>query len=102
MRQQVISVTGPTDVSDPLVMNLNTNPFNVGFCVVVDGTINYTIQHCFDNIGSSLVTWFDHPTIASKSTNQDGNYAFPVSAIRIKANSGGGTATLTVIQAGIA
>lgn len=71
------------------------SPFNVGFGVVVSGTVNYTVQHTFDG-----TTWFPHPAIASQGTNQDGNYAFPVAQIRLTVNSGGGTATMTLIQAG--
>jgi hypothetical protein len=33
--------------------------------------------------------------------NADGNYAFPVTGIRLLVNSGGGTARLTLLQAGI-
>lgn len=105
MRRIVISATGATN-SDVSPMNLNTSPFNIGFGVTVTGTINYTVQHTFDDVFSpsfdpTTAVWFDHPTIFSQSTNQDGNYAFPVSGIRIIGNSGGGTATLTLIQAGI-
>ena len=71
------------------------SPFNIGFGVTVSGTVNYTIEHTFD--GSY---WFPHPTIASKTIAQDGNYAFPVLQIRLTVNSGGGTATLILIQAG--
>lgn len=105
MRPIVLTVTG-TGASSVSPMNLNTSPFNVGFGVVVTGTINYTVQHTFDNVFSATfdpttATWFDHPTIASQSTNKDGNYAFPVAGIRLKTNSGGGTAALTLLQAGI-
>jgi hypothetical protein len=87
-------------------MNLNTSPFNVGFGVTVSGTVNYTVQHTFDDVYSatfnpSTATWFDHPTVASLAANADGNYAFPVTAIRLLVNSGGGTATLALLQAGI-
>jgi hypothetical protein len=87
-------------------MNLNTSPFNIGFAVVVSGTVNYTVQHTFDDVYSptfdaGTATWFSHPTIASLSANADGNYAFPVTAIRLLVNSGGGTARLTLLQAGI-
>lgn len=106
MRQMIVSSTsGP---SSPLVMNLNATPFNVGFGVVVQGSPTYTVQHTFDNLsnatgsGTGFVTWFNHPTIASETINADGNYAFPVSGIRVNVTSGTGTATLTVIQAGIA
>jgi len=105
MRPIVLSIVGATN-SPVSPMNINTSPFNVGFEVVVTGTINYTIQHTFDNVWSSefdpsTANWFDHPTIAAQSTSKDGNYAFPVAAICIKGNSGGGTATLTLLQAGI-
>jgi hypothetical protein len=87
-------------------MNLNTSPFNIGFGVVVTGTVNYTVQHTFDDVFSSTfnpstAAWFDHPTIAALGANADGNYAFPVTAIRLLVNSGGGTARLTLLQAGI-
>jgi len=105
MRPMTISVTG---VANSVVapMNINTSPFNVGFGVTVTGTINFTVQHTFDNVWSSTfdpatANWFDHPSVAAKAVNQDGNYAFPVSAIRIKGNTGTGTATLTLLQAGI-
>lgn len=101
MRQMIIAKTG-TGSSDAAVMNLNSTPFNVGFGVVITGEVTYTIQHTFDNMGSGFVTWFPHPTIAAKSDNQDGNYAFPVSGIKILVTAGTGTATATIIQAGIA
>jgi archaellum component FlaF (FlaF/FlaG flagellin family) len=87
-------------------MNLNTSPFNIGFGVVVTGTVNYTVQHTFDDVNlttfnPSTAVWFDHPTIAGLAVNADGNYAFPVTAIRLLVNSGGGTARLTLLQAGI-
>lgn len=108
MRQMIVSTTNVTGASAPLVMNLNATPFNVGFGVVVTGTPTYTVQHTFDNLSnydataSGFTTWFNHPTIASQTINADGNYAFPVSGIRVNVTGGTGTATLTVIQAGIA
>jgi len=94
---------GATEVSP---MNLNPSPFNIGVAVVVTGTVNYTVQHTFDDVFStafnpSTATWFNHPTIAALGANADGNYAFPVTGIRLLVNSGGGTARLTLLQAGI-
>lgn len=94
---------GPSAVSP---MNLNTSPFNVGFAVIVTGTANYTVQHTFDDVFAAsfnpgTAAWFNHPTIASLGTNADGNYAFPVTGIRVLVNSGGGTVRLTLLQAGI-
>jgi len=82
-------------------MNTNISPFNVGFGVIVSGTVNYTVQHTFDDPITGFSTWFSHPTVASQAANADGNYAFPVTGIKVLVNSGSGTATLKLIQAGI-
>ena len=101
MKQQIATRTG-VGSSNVLAMDLYISPFNVGFGVVVTGTVTYTIQHTFDNVQTvASPTWFSHPTITGKSDNQDGNYAFPVAAIKVLVTAGAGTATATVIQAGI-
>ena len=100
MKVQTVSKTG-VGSSDALVMNTNISPFNVGFGVIVSGTVDYTVQHTFDDPATGFSTWFSHPTIAGETTNQDGNYAFPVTGIKVLVNSGSGTATLKLIQAGI-
>ena len=103
MRSIVISKTG-TGSSSVAPLDTYRNPFNVGIGVVVSGTVNYTIQHTFDDIQDAAVTpvWFSHPTLASLSANSDGNYAFPVRGVKVLVNSGAGTATATIIQAGMA
>ena len=100
MKVQIVSKTA-TGSSSALVMNTNISPFNVGFGVVVTGTVNYTVQHTFDDPAVGFTTWFSHPTIAAKTDNQVGNYAFPVTGIKVLVNSGDGTATMNLIQAGI-
>ena len=100
MRAQSISKTG-TGSSSSLVMNTNISPFNVGFGVTVSGNVTYSVQHTFDDPGVGFTTWFSHPTIASKTDAQDGNYAFPVTGIKLLVSSGNGTATMSVLQAGI-
>jgi hypothetical protein len=101
MKVQTVSKTG-TGSSSALVMNTNCTPFNVGFGVVVTGTVNYTVQHTFDDPSVGFTTWFSHPTIASQTANADGNYAFPVTGIKVLVNSGSGTAAMSLVQAGIA
>lgn len=100
MKVQTVSQTG-VGSSDSLVMNTNISPFNVGFGVTVSGTVDYTVQHTFDDPAVGFTTWFSHPTVAGESTNQDGNYAFPVTGVKLLVNSGSGSATLQLIQAGI-
>jgi len=101
MRPITVSKTG-TGSTEVVVMDHNINPFNVGMGVVVSGTVNYTVQHTFNNVvAGETPTWFNHPTLASVATNADGNYAFPVTGIRLTVNSGSGTATLIIVQAGV-
>ena len=89
--------------SKPVPMDTYLSPFNVGMAVVVSGTVNYTVQHTYDNVFDATVTptWFNHSVLAALAVNQDGNYAFAVKAIRLAVNSGGGTASLTLMQSGI-
>lgn len=100
MKLQTVSKTG-VGSSSALVMNTNQTPFNVGFGVIVSGTVNYTVQHTFDDPAVGFTTWFSHPTVASQAANADGNYAFPVTGIKLLVNSGNGSATLKLVQAGI-
>lgn len=102
MRPIVIAVTG-TGTSPTAVLDHYQSPFNVGLGAVVSGTVNYTIQHTFDDIFDAAVTptWFNHPTLVGQVASADGNYAFPVRALRINIASGAGSVTLTAIQAGM-
>lgn len=106
MKPTIVVQTG-TGSSSPVPMNLGVNPFNVGMGVVVTGTVAYTVQYTFDdvwdiNYNAATGNWFDHPALLSQSGNMSGNFAFPVSAIRLTINSGTGTAVLTIIQSGVA
>lgn len=100
MKVQTVSKTG-TGSSTAIPMNTNISPFNVGFGVVVSGTVDYTVQHTFDDPAVGFTTWFSHPTVAGETANADGNYAFPVTGVKLLMNSGTGTATLNLVQAGI-
>ena len=82
------------------VPDTGIRPFNIGIgCVVNSTSVTYSVEHTFDpiafpiygssvgTIASSAATWFGNSGITSKSTNQDGNYAYPVSAIRLNVTS---------------
>lgn len=101
MRVQTVSKTG-TGSSSPVVINTNVTPVNIGFAAVVTGTVNYSIQFSYDDPAVGFTTWFDDVSITSKTGNEDGSINFPISAIKVLVNSGSGTVTLNVIQAGIA
>lgn len=87
-------------------MDQYQSPFNVGLGVAVTGTVTYSVQHSFDDVYASnynpaTATWFTHPDVSGETTNADANYAFPVAAIRLAVTAGTGTATLTVLEAGL-
>ena len=99
MRPQIFSQTG-VGTSAWIPLDYKQSPFNVGFGVVTNGTVTYDIEHTFDDVFDSTVTptAFKHGTLTAQTTNKDGNYAFPIRAIRINNTSGTGTTTLTILQ----
>jgi hypothetical protein len=104
MRPVVYTVTG-TQVSNVFVPDNYISPFNVALSVLVTGTVDYTVQYTFDNVFANNYVpasgnWVDHPSLTTQTTTKDSNIAYPVQGIRIKCNSGAGTARLTAIQAG--
>lgn len=100
MKLQTQSQTG-VGSSGAIVVNTNVSPVNIGFGVLVTGTVTYTVQHTFDDPAVGFTTWFSHPTVVDETTNQDGNYAFPVTGVKLLVTAGTGTATLKLVQAGI-
>lgn len=102
-----VSVSG-VGVSNPIPLNNYGDPFNVGFGVKlsVGATLTYTVEHTFDDVFASgfdptSAVWYSNATVVAQTTNKDGNYAFPVTAIRLNVTAWtAGTATLTSIQAG--
>ena len=98
MQRQTATVTGVGSTA-PLITENYISPFNVGFGVVVTGTVTYSVQHSFDD-PSALTTWFNHPTVNGMTANQDGNYAFPVTALRFTMTAGTGTIVGIIVQAG--
>lgn len=84
-------------------VDLFTEPVNVGFQVVVSGTINYTVEYTMQEIMLSLgviPTAFAHSSVASKTDNQAGSFTTPIAYFRLTVNSGAGSATMTYSQSG--
>lgn len=99
---------GTNGVGASAIINPDSNmsPFAIGIGTVLNsGSANWTVQHTFDNIYSAGTyapapyAWFANSGLTTKSANADGNYAFPVSGIRLLINSGTGSVTMTLIQA---
>ena len=104
MRPTTVTVTG-TGVSVPIPLDYYTSPVNVALGCVVTGTNNYTVQYTYDDVFAANYVpasgnWINHPTLVTKTTTADSNLAFPARAVRIQSNSGAGSTTMTVIQAG--
>jgi hypothetical protein len=87
-------------------MDLFANPFSVSLGVVLAGssTVTYTVQHTFSDVQDSTVTAsaIDHDSLASQTATNDGNYAFPVRAVRLT-NAGftAGSLDFSVGQSGV-
>lgn len=95
--------------SSPIPLDVNQSPFNVGLGVTVEGgsTLTYSVQHTFDDIWApgfdpSTASWFSNSGLSAKTTSLDGNYAFPVTAVRLNVTAWtSGSATMTVVQSGM-
>ena len=91
-------------VSKTVPINWRQMPFGVSLFVDISGTINYTVQHTFANTYSTenpaQATWMPHSSLAAKTADSDGNYAFPVMGTRLLVNSvtNGATAAFTILQ----
>lgn len=99
------NASGGATFSDIYRVDLYPSPINIGFGVIVTGTVNYTVQHTFDDVWArdfnpATAVWFDHDDIAGETANQDGNYAFPCTGIRITQASGSGSCRMVLIQTG--
>lgn len=106
MRSFVITQLAANAVA-PVYFDPSITPFNVSIGCVVAGTINYSIQHTFDdlmNVIPANATWFnnDNTALVGATTSQDGNYNAPVRGARVFVNSGSGSVKVTFTQAGIA
>lgn len=89
-----------------LPLDTYRNPFNVSLgCVVSAGaTLTYKVQHTFDDVWNSSVTptWFDNASITGRTASSDGNYAYPITAVRLVVTAWtSGSVTMTVIQSGM-
>lgn len=116
-----IKTIGPITTIGPSLTffktDLFTNGTNIGFGVVMSGTGTYSVQHTFDDIYDTAVfpnvtaintsaTWFNHEIVNNQTTATiDGNYAFPIVAVRTYLSAvttaGFGGVTLNIIQTGI-
>lgn len=108
MARPIYITVGSATNSNVVPLDTCRTPFNIGLgCVLSAGAgLTYTVQYTYDDVQASTYNpatgnWFNHATLASKTTSSDGNISMPVSAIRLNVSSyTSGSVTMTVLQAG--
>lgn len=111
MRPTVVTLTGSgagITNSTPIVVNWRQSPFNMGLGFDTNGaTTVFTVQMTYEApadyataaLYNSGAKWFDHPTMASMTADEDGQITAPVRAVRLQASAAGtNTGSLTIIQ----
>ena len=89
------------------VLNYRGQEFNVGIGCELTGNATYAVQHTFnDPFVSGFVeddaTVYTNSTLSGETTNQDGNYTNPPTAIRLAVTAHtSGTVTMRVVSAGL-
>jgi hypothetical protein len=116
----VLTVTGPSSAAASYAAgypqwfpDTDVRPFNIGIGVELTSSavgLSVNVEHSFDYLGafssnfngwiSSAATWYPNTGLNAVSSNQNGNYAFPVSAIRLNVLAGTGTVRCVLTQAG--
>jgi len=101
MRPQVITQSS-AGTTAWIPLDYKQAPFNVGLAVTLGGgTMTYSVEHTLDDIYDTTITptAFTHSSIAAQTAQLDGNYAFPIRAVRLNVTAWtSGTATLTILQ----
>lgn len=108
MRPITVTVSSATN-STVIPMDTYQTPFSVGIGVVLSAgaSLTYTVQHTFDNVfapgfNPANATWYNHTTLTGQTASSNGNYAFPVTGVRLNVTPyTSGSATMTVIQSGM-
>lgn len=89
------------------IVNWHVAPMNFGFAGLVTGTVNYTVQYTMEDPGgtypngSEIPTAFNITDLASKSADTAAGWTTPIAAWRVQVNSGTGSVTVAVLQAGL-
>tara|TARA_R110000782_G_C14799199_1_gene411711 strand:- start:135 stop:782 length:648 start_codon:yes stop_codon:yes gene_type:complete len=84
------------------VLNYLASPVTVGIGVVITGTIDYTVQHSFNNPQDieDEPTWFPTLNMSAVTVNTDGNLAagVSISTVSINTYTSGATIDVTYVQ----
>jgi hypothetical protein len=89
---------------DSVVMKQAGSPFDTtgsAITVVDANSFSYTVANTGPTTAKGIATMLNvlnHDVLASKTVSDDGNYAYPPTAIRLNATITAGTATMNVVQ----
>lgn len=91
------AATGHTPYFD---LNADLASFSASVAVyLVSGSLNFDVQHTYEDTASEDSVVFNHATLTNKSASSDGSYTAPVKAVRVDVNSHtSGVFTLVVLQ----
>jgi hypothetical protein len=101
----IIHTASASGADTTLLVDYADTYFAIGFgCVISAGaSLTYKVQHTFDDPNTvASPTWFDHPYVTGQTANKDGNYAFPIRAMRLNVTAyTSGSVTLTALMGGM-
>lgn len=108
MARPIRKTLAAAGVTPPIPMNVHIVA-NISISVVLapTSTLTYSVEHTFDDVFAEgfdpdTATWFPNDVLTGQTASADGNYAFPVTAIRLNVSAfTSGSAAITVIQGGL-
>lgn len=74
--------------------------FQLGVAGEVTGTVNYTVQHTYDDVwdNAAVKVPFDNVILGGVAASGDSNYITPVTGVRLQINSGQGSVKMRIVQ----
>lgn len=97
--------TGQVASGAVLPLNFENTATGIGFVCAVTGTVNYSVEHTYDNVLDAAISplWLPHgiSNMTNATTTQESNFVIPVAGMRVVINSGTGSVKTTVLQQGI-
>ena len=104
MRRIVVNYTSANS-GQVIPLNYDNIAIGIGFVCEVTGTVNYTVNHTYDDIYNAAITpvWLPHgvANMVGATTTQESNFVIPVAAMQVVINSGTGSVNLVALQQGI-
>jgi hypothetical protein len=102
--RKTVTTTGPIAA---IPLDFEATPYDIGIGVVIPAgsSATYTVEHTFDdvfanNFNPTTATWLPHATLSGRTTTADGNYAYPITAVRLNVAAVTGQVVFNVLQAG--